>query len=231
MSDDATPGPLLGSGRAADVYDIGAGRVLRRNRGGESTEHEAMVMRHVHAHGYPVPEIFDAEDGDLVMERVAGPTMLDAFGSRPWGMRAWAATLADLHRRLEVVPLPDFTIPARTGAAEAIVHGDLHPDNVILTNDGPVVIDWPNSMVGPRGADAANTWVTVASADVEGGFVTRLLGTVGRGYFLRRFLAGCDEESVRSQLVNAADHKLLDRNLRPNEAETIRALVRKEAKP
>ena len=32
--DAPAPGPLIGTGRAADVYDIGGGRVLRRYRPG-----------------------------------------------------------------------------------------------------------------------------------------------------------------------------------------------------
>lgn len=227
-SDGTPPGPLLGRGRAADVYDLGNGRVLRRNRRGESTALEAQIMQHVHAHGYPVPEVFDAEAGDLVMERLDGPTMLQAFGSRPWTIRRSTRMLADLHIRLEGVPLPDFELRVRSGAAEAIVHGDLHPDNVILTERGPAVIDWPNSALGPRGADAANTWVTMASAELEGGRVERTLQSWGRNYFVRSFVNRTGRTRLRAQLGAAADHKLLDRNLRPAEAQAIRALVRQE---
>jgi hypothetical protein len=39
------PGPLIGAGRAADVYDIGGGRVLRRYRVPFDVEPEAAVMR------------------------------------------------------------------------------------------------------------------------------------------------------------------------------------------
>jgi len=219
----------LGKGRAADVYDIGSGRVLRRNRDGTSTELEAKVMRYVHSQGFPVPEVFDADGGDLVMERLDGPTMLDAFGSRPWGIRGWASTLAELHLQLEEVALPDFELPARAGLREAIIHGDLHPDNVMLTERGPVVIDWPNAMVGPRGLDAANTWAIVASSDVDGGVAARLLGTIGRGYFVRRFVACCGRDRVRTHLAAAADHRLLDRNVRPHEADALRALVLKQS--
>ena len=228
MPDDPqAPGPLLGQGRAADVFDLGNGRVLRRNRNSTPTELEAQVMRHVHVHGYPVPEVFDADGADLVMERLDGPTMLEAFGSRPWGIRGWTRLLADLHLRLEEVPVPDFALPRRVGAGEAIVHGDLHPDNVMLTDRGPVVIDWPNSMLGPKGVDAANTWLLIATADVEGG--SALLQTWGRNYFVRRFIDHCGRERVRKHLSAAADHKLLDRNVRPHEADAIRALVDREA--
>ncbi len=58
-----------------------------------------------------------------------------------------------------VVPgcAPDVTdapagLPRPFGAAERIVHLDLHPGNVMLTAGGPVVIDWTNVAAGPPGA-------------------------------------------------------------------------------
>ncbi len=218
-------GPLIGRGRAADVYDLGGGRVLRRNRNGASTEREAAVMRHVAAHGYPVPEVFAAEGPDLVMTRLDGPTMLQAFGARPWRLRRWTRMLADLHLRLEEIPLPDIDLPARAGATETLTHGDLHPDNVILTAGGPVVIDWPNALVGPAGSDAANTWLLVATADVEGGLVSSALARAARGYFVRRFVDQCGRDRISPLLGAAAEHKLRDPNVRPHEADAMRALV------
>ncbi|MEQ8842122.1 MAG: phosphotransferase [Acidimicrobiales bacterium] len=225
----AAPGRLIGQGRAADVYDIGGGRVLRRNRNGASTELEARVMRHVHALGFPVPEVHDAADGDLVMERLDGPTMLGAFEAQPWRIRRFVDDLADLHLRLEGLALPDFPLPERPGPCDAILHGDLHPDNVILTERGPVVIDWPNAAIGPRGMDAATTWVLVASSELEGGRITRAVQSAGRAYFVRRFLARCDRPRLEPLLPAAAAHRLRDPNVRPQEAEAIHRLVEREA--
>ena len=66
--------PLIGRGRAADVYDVGDGRVLRRYRSGraDSVAREVLAMRHLRAHGAPVPEVFSVEDADIVMERLDG---------------------------------------------------------------------------------------------------------------------------------------------------------------
>src|SRR4029077_10714860 len=61
LSRMSAPGRLIGSGRCADVYDIGQGRVLRRYRDAAATAgREAEVMTHARAHGVPVPEVFDA---------------------------------------------------------------------------------------------------------------------------------------------------------------------------
>src|ERR1700761_5987177 len=106
MTADA-PGALLGSGRNADVYDIGGGRVLRRYRDGRDPDRvaaEAQVMAHARAGGVPVPEVFDVAGADIVMERAVGPTMLDVLGRRPWTIRAHARLLARLHELVHQVP-------------------------------------------------------------------------------------------------------------------------------
>jgi Phosphotransferase enzyme family len=90
---------LLARGRAADVFAAGPGRVLRRYREGEPHDAavEAAVMEHARAHGFPVPEVYDAGGRDLVMARVDGPTMLADLSRRPWRVRAHGRTLADPH--------------------------------------------------------------------------------------------------------------------------------------
>lgn len=63
------PGPLIAHGRAADVFDLGDGRVLRRYRSvpvDRLVEREAAVMTHLAAHGYPVPRVHDAAGADLI---------------------------------------------------------------------------------------------------------------------------------------------------------------------
>ncbi|MGI9603318.1 MAG: phosphotransferase [Acidimicrobiales bacterium] len=224
----ADPGPLIGTGRAADVYDIGRGRVLRRNRNGASTAREAAVMTHLAQHGYPVPRVHDADGGDLVMDRINGSTMLDAFPHRPWKLRAWARMLADLHHRLLPIPVPDLDIPERFGPPSVLIHGDLHPDNVMLTDHGPVVIDWPNVSVGPPGADVASTWLIVACSEVEGSPLARAAQSGARSFFVRSFLRAAGRDEAQPWLGPAAEHRLNDRNLRPAEAQSIHALLAAE---
>jgi aminoglycoside phosphotransferase (APT) family kinase protein len=225
LHERSRPGPLIGKGRAADVFDVGGGRVLRRNRDGASTETEAALMRYLHRRDYPVPEVFDADGGDLMMERLDGPTMLDSFARTPWRMRSWATMLASLHRRLERIPPPNINLPRRFGDPEVIVHADFHPDNVILTATGPMVIDWSNAGLGEHGADVAGTWIIVATSQPDGNRAVRALQTVGRSFFLRSFLRAAGREPARAQLPMMATHRLQDRNLRPAEARNIRRLL------
>ena len=51
------PGELIGRGRAADIYALDAGRVLRRYRTPHPCEAEAGLMRYLRQAGYPVAEI------------------------------------------------------------------------------------------------------------------------------------------------------------------------------
>ena len=106
------PGRLIGSGRAADVYELDGQRVLRRYRipGREAdVEREVTVMRHVRANGYPAPEVFDVDGTDIVMDRLDGVTMLDDLSAHPWRMRRHAGMWAALHRRLRAVPVDPLT--------------------------------------------------------------------------------------------------------------------------
>ncbi len=187
-------------------------------------------MRYLHGLGYPVPEIHESSGPDLIMERVTGPTMLDSFARQPWRLRSWAAILAALHDRLQSVPLPPIELPRRLGPAEVLVHGDLHPDNVMLATGGPVVIDWPNVSIGARGADVASTWIIVATSQIDAGGFRGVVQSTGRSLFLRSFLRHCDRDLARSLLPAAAEHRLRDRNLRPGEAAKVHELVRVEGR-
>lgn len=159
-----TTGRLLGSGRTADVYEIDAAWVLRRDREGwGDAAAEAAVMEHVRGHGFPVPGVRLATRTDLVMERLSGPTMLEAFGVGLLGPREAGVTLARLLRALHAVP-------ARVSADPAVrvLHLDLHPDNVMLTPEGPKVIDWANTEEGPPGLDWGMSAVILAQVAVGG---------------------------------------------------------------
>ncbi|WP_228560598.1 phosphotransferase [Catenulispora pinisilvae] len=161
-------GELIGSGRDADIYAVDDSWVLRRNRDGRSQSREAAVMAHLHAHGYPVPEVRPARDEaatDLVMRRVAGPTLMDAAQAGEVGTAEVGMILADLLTRLHAVPLPDG---AAGEPGTAVLHLDLHPLNVIRTPEGPIVIDWVNTRQGPPGLDWTMSALILAEIALDG---------------------------------------------------------------
>jgi Ser/Thr protein kinase RdoA (MazF antagonist) len=152
---------LIASGREADVYALGTDRVLRRYRHGGDTAPEASLMAYLTAAGYPVPIVYDSAGPDLVLERLAGQTLLAAALAGTADTATVATVIADLHERLHAVP-------ARTAAspADRILHLDLHPDNVMLTANGPVVIDWRNATEGPADRDVAMTLLIMAQVSL-----------------------------------------------------------------
>lgn len=146
----------IASGRDADVYALTDDRVLRRYRNGHPVRDEAAYMRHVATYDYPVPAVYEVDGADMVLERLAGPTLADAAIAGQLGAKELGLMHAELHRRLQAIPAP-------SGAdGMVVVHGDLHPANVILTDDGPVVIDWCNAEEGPPEFDVAMTAVILA---------------------------------------------------------------------
>jgi aminoglycoside phosphotransferase (APT) family kinase protein len=221
---DAEAGTLLGSGRNADVYDIGGGRVLRRYRDGRDARAvavEAKVMARARAAGVPVPEVFDVSGADIVMARATGPTMLEALGRQPLTVHDQAQLLARMHALVHAVPadVAGLRRPFGTESAEShvLLHGDLHPQNVILTGNGPVIIDWEGAAAGPAIADVAMTWVLVAFSEVPA-TGPEAAGVRGiRGKFLDSFLraAGPIDEGWQRTLVR---FRVADPSVLPAEA-------------
>ena len=95
--------------------------------------------------------------------------------------------------------------------------------NVILTGEGPVVIDWEGARLGPRDADVAATWLLLEIAEVDD--ISRLLRPlVGliRSQLLRAFLARVPAPSAPTVRAICAS-RLTDHNMKPVELERIRA--------
>ncbi|MFB9239888.1 phosphotransferase [Plantactinospora siamensis] len=194
---------LLASGRDADVFALDERRVLRRYRHGGDVRAEAEVMAYLAGRGLPVPTVYAADGADLVLDRLTGPTMLRALLAGELTPDAAAGILVELQSALHAVP------PMRSAdPAEAILHLDLHPDNIILDARGPVLIDWRNAAEGPPEFDVAMSALILAEVAVDRagtlvpGAPAELPGQAER--MLVAFLAG----SVRrpdGQLDRAAD--------------------------
>ena len=218
---------VLASGRDAEMVDLGGGRVLRRPRRPRSLDAEAALMRLVRAAGYPVPEVYEVRPEGMVMERVDGPTMLADLAAHPWRVRRHARTLAGLHRDLHRIPMTGDLRPAFGAAApgDVLVHGDLHPDNVLLAAGGPVVIDWSNGGRGPAGADVADAWLVLAGAQLPASAARRLLVGLLRAGFLAAFLRAAGREDAARHLPLALERRAADANLAEAELATMRLVA------
>ena len=198
------PVRVIAAGRASEILDLGDGRVLRRFKRGGNPAREAEVMEHARAHGFPVPAVFEVRDGALVLELVDGRTMAADLGRHPWRLDRHARTLAGLHARLHKIPYE----------GERLLHLDLHPENVLLSSRGPVVIDWTNAQAGDPGLDLALTWVIGATVD-----------NLGARAFTRLFLRHVDREAARRALPAAAAYRLADPNVTDGERARVTRLL------
>jgi aminoglycoside phosphotransferase (APT) family kinase protein len=219
----------------------------------KTSELEAEIMRYVGSQGYPVPMVHAVKGPDMVMERVDGPTMLKDLGKRPWMVMRHARLLAALHRRLHRIPAPAwlptyashsaFTRPdvesawaglpplptAPADAPETLLHLDLHPDNVILSSRGPVVIDWRNTRRGDGAIDVASTWLIMATSEIPDTGLKRLAMDVVRRLFVVGFVRYAGKAEAARAIPAVARYRLADRNLLPSERPAIYALARRVA--
>jgi aminoglycoside phosphotransferase (APT) family kinase protein len=175
-------------------------------------EREASVMRYARAQGYPVPRVVAVRREGLVLELIIGPTMFADIGRRPWRMREHVRTLAALHRRLHLIGAPPGLPHA--GEGTQLIHLDFHPENILLSPAGPVVIDWTNARCGDPALDVAMTWVIGATS----------AGQLGR-LLTRWYLAEQDLARVRAALPLAAERRIADPNVTDGERARVRRLV------
>lgn len=106
-----------------------------------------------------------------------------------------------LERKIgEAKPLPEtlkegaLRALARLPEGDSLCHGDFHPENVLMTARGPVVIDWTDATIGNPLADVARTSLLLQSSTLppEMPASTRLLLKAIRSRFhsiyLKRYL-------------------------------------------
>jgi tRNA A-37 threonylcarbamoyl transferase component Bud32 len=185
-------------GRASTVTALDERRVLRV---GGNPAREAGLMALAAAHGFPVPLVDEVRADALVLERIAGRTMGEELRRAPWTARKHVLTLARLHDELHGIPLD--------GAS--LLHLDLHPENIIVSPRGPVVIDWTNAGAGEPAKDVALTWLILqTSAGVPGRILARL------------FASRVSANTIREGIAAASAFRLADPNV--TDAERARVL-------
>jgi len=222
---DAQIGNRIGTGRTGEVFEYGRHYVLRRRFDGGDLTQEVRLMHWLVEHGYPAPEPVEHDDPTaLVTERIDGPSMLADLAAKPWKLSAHAKTLASLHHLLDDIPAPPWL--RHLGSGDALLHLDLHPDNVLIGPRGPVVIDWTNAAVGHRDLDRALTWVLLKTGEVDGNAAMKTLVTTLRERFASIFETAAGAAAIAGHATTAAELRLLDDNVRPAEKDAIFRLAR-----
>jgi len=119
----------------------------------------------------------------IVLQRLDGPTLLQLSRSGAMTPEQTGAILAALYRSVHKTASPPdvpslrdsmdgqlrfsggmlpehiatgiLTLIERLAPGDGLCHGDLHPGNVIMTTDGPRLIDWAGATRAPAGLDLA----------------------------------------------------------------------------
>lgn len=168
---------------------------------------------------FPTPKVIGRKkiDGRLgiIYERVDGPTMLSMLSTKPWRLFSLARQFAELHSQMheeKVSGLRSVHSSLRKSIEEVehlsstqksdirqllntlpdgttLCHGDFHPDQVLLTAQGPMIVDWTDAHQGNPLADVAITSIALTIGQlVEASWAMRTLTTLARGFFYRIYL-------------------------------------------
>lgn len=128
----------------------------------------------------------------IVFERVWGPSMLDLILDDPKNAAVYGQELADVHRQIlraglpvalfglvgrmqkKIIEIKQFSEAERGRALHileglprgaALLHGDLHPGNVLMGPAGPVAIDWFDAAIGHPVADVIRSSLLIRPFD------------------------------------------------------------------
>jgi len=148
---------------------------------------EAKVAQVLFRSGLKVPAfrklIKWADRQGIIYERIDGPSMLGSLAERPWTFLNAMRQFTDLHLAIHKVNAPELpsqrevvidlienahriSLKAKRASLKILkqlpddtilCHGVFHPDNIILSPQGPVVIDWMSATKGNPLVDVAMT--------------------------------------------------------------------------
>lgn len=151
----------------------------------------------------------------IVYERIEGPSLLKELATKPWNVVRYGRLLAKLHMQIHEVQAPAELETQREWATGGIptsgkiaadlkarilqllgalpdgnilCHGDFHPGNIIITSNGPVIIDWMTVSQGVPGGDVARTSTILEAAKAPEGTPLRWLLEWIRKLFLATYL-------------------------------------------
>jgi tRNA A-37 threonylcarbamoyl transferase component Bud32 len=192
-------GRCIGNGRNASVYEWGNHEVLKLCNEGFTLGNEAENCRIINSIGIPSPEVvrtikLDGRDG-IIFERIDGITMARSIETNKDSLAKYARILAELHVMInsfkvnypsnlvqELTSKVSYTgrldsktkyrineALAKLPESNEICHYDFHPDNIIMSPKGPVIIDWANVLVGNSLADVTRTSLILGSSALPPG--------------------------------------------------------------
>lgn len=171
-------------------------KVLRPGVPEQWAEIEYVNARLAYEAGVPAPEpralLSVGSQPAIVYQRVRGHSLWDEVVMGSTSVRRAARIIAELNAVVSMVPAPPGLRPlverleqklgqvdlperertqarafiARLAPGSVLVHGDLHPGNVVMGNE-PTLVDWFDAAAGSPWADVARTAVLVGIGRVD----------------------------------------------------------------
>lgn len=150
----------------------------------------------------------------VIYERIEGPSLLNELATKPWNVVGYARLLAKLHVQIHEVQAPESLETQREWAlggipdsekisknmrtrvlqlldampdGDQLCHGDFHPGNIIITQKGPLIIDWMTVSKGVPCGDVARTLTILEAAKAPEGTPMRWLLDWVRKLFLTNY--------------------------------------------
>lgn len=181
---------------------------------------EADKTAAAHASGAPAPQVHGIVEVEgrpgIVLDKIDGDVLLDDITAEPFRLRSWAHLLAEAHvaalqrrtddlpalkhvyaHKIEVAPLDDhhrgfaLDILEALPDGNAVLHGDVHPGNLMRTASGSVLIDWVDATRGDPAADIARTSWLLSPATISPGNPNRRTMTAAQAMFRSMYRTRC----------------------------------------
>jgi hypothetical protein len=197
----------------------------------------------------PTPKLIDAlkieERQGIIYERADGPSLLTLSSTKPWLVLHLARQLAELHAQIHkqdgssfpplhsalyatIQRMENLSSSLKTDLlrvveklpdGNALCHCDFHPDQVLITTKGPVIIDWPTAHRGHPLADVARTSILLMIGQVPyANWAMQASINLWRWFFYRTYVArylelhpGVTREDITTWMIPVAAARLDER--------------------
>jgi uncharacterized protein (TIGR02172 family) len=195
-------------------------KLYRKDVPDTGIENEFKISNIVFKKKIPTPyakEIVEVEGRrGIVYEFVNGVTMMRYIAVKPWCIRREARRLANLHYMVhssEALVIVDQKVRLKKrinytellsedkkviiikyleslDKGNSLCHGDFHPDNILISGDKAVIIDWMDGLVGNPLADVARTCLllSMASLPENMSFIIKRIIKLARSRFYSEYI-------------------------------------------
>lgn len=248
-----------------DLGDNRVLKLFRKNIPFPAIENEFNNSGLVSKYNLPVPEFYGkysySDRTGLVYEYVHGKSMLKHFLHKPWFFFIYAKKMADIHARLhssedetlvdQKVCLESFIKRSKELSdtdkqkiiiylkklepGKRICHGDMHPDNILYAERGPVVIDWMGATKGNPAGDVAKTILILKHSKVPSSvpFYKRIISNMIKSLFCNVYtrqyirLTGIKRKEIDQWILPEAAARLSEHGPQ-DEKRALKKLIKKE---